>query len=80
MRGQIQKSVIAENKVALSAKQAHDKWMGNRPKMCWKCQKDKPVKGGYLNIIAGLHQFVCKDCVEARLRSKECQDQSHQNP
>lgn len=38
----------------------------NKIKLCWKCQKDKPVAGGYLRIQPGLHKFICKQCCEAK--------------
>jgi len=40
--------------------------MSQKWKMCWKCQKDKTPYGGYLRITAGLHKFICKDCMDAK--------------
>jgi hypothetical protein len=84
MRGNGVRSVLAENNKALSAKQTHEKWISKRPKLCWKCQKDKPREGGLMRLMDGfggkLQKFICKDCLDAKQRSTECQDQSHQNP
>lgn len=66
MRGQRFKNVMAENVLALSAKSSNEKWMNTRPKMCWKCQKHKQVKGGFLRIMPGLQKFICKECMDAK--------------
>ena len=66
MRGTGFGSVVAQNLAASSAKRSNEKWMRRQWKMCWKCQKDKPANGGYLRITAGLHKFICKDCMDAK--------------
>jgi hypothetical protein len=66
MRGTGNRSVVAENLSASFAKRDHEKWMRKQWKMCWKCQKDKPQIGGYLRFAAGLHKFICKDCMNAK--------------
>ena len=66
MRGKGYKSVVAENLLATSAKRSHEHWMSRHWKMCWKCQQDKPTLDGYLRISAGLHKFICKDCMDAK--------------
>ena len=66
MRGTGFGNVVAQNLSATSAKRHHEKWMRHQWKMCWKCQKDKSVNGGYIRIMAGLHKFVCKDCMDAK--------------
>jgi hypothetical protein len=70
MRGTGNRSVVAENLAASFAKMRHEKWMRNQWKMCWKCQKDKSPVGGYLRFTAGLHKFICKDCMDAKLKEK----------
>jgi hypothetical protein len=69
MRGTGFGNVVAQNLAAASAKRNHEKWMRGQWKMCWKCQKDKPANGGYLRISAGLHKFICKDCMDAKEKS-----------
>jgi hypothetical protein len=66
MRGTGNRNVVAENLSASFAKRDHEKWMRKQWKMCWKCQKDKPQIGGYLRFSAGLHKFICKDCMDAK--------------
>jgi hypothetical protein len=70
MRGTGNRSVVAENLAASFAKMRHEKWMRSQFKMCWKCQKDKSPIGGYLRFMAGLHKFICKDCMDAKLKEK----------
>ena len=40
-------------------------WTGKK-KTCWKCQKDKSTRDGYLNIKPGLFKFICKDCLDLK--------------
>jgi len=66
MRGTGFGNVVAGNIAALSAQLKNEKRMNSRLKMCWKCQKDKNPYGGYMRIAAGLHKFICKDCMDAK--------------
>jgi hypothetical protein len=66
MRGNGFGNVVASNIAALSAQLKNEKRMNSRLKMCWKCQKDKNPYGGYMRITAGLHKFICKDCMDAK--------------
>jgi hypothetical protein len=70
MRSTGVRNILAENNVAMSAHQNLNKWMNGRPKMCWKCQKDKPRKGGVETMMDGfggkLRKFICQDCIEAK--------------
>lgn len=43
----------------------------NRRKLCWSCQKDKSTHGGHMDIRAGLHKFVCVDCMNAKKAKNE---------
>jgi len=69
MRGTGFGNVVAQNIAASSAKTNNHRWMRNQWKICWKCQKDKSPVGGYLRITAGLHKFICKDCMDAKERA-----------
>jgi hypothetical protein len=66
MRGTGFGNIVAGNIAALKGQQRNEKWMRRQWKMCWKCQKDKPPYGGYFRIMAGLHKFICKDCMDAK--------------
>jgi hypothetical protein len=66
MRGTGVGNVVAQNMAASSAKRSHEKWMRSQFMMCWICQKDKSPIGGYLRFAAGLHKFICKDCMDAK--------------
>jgi hypothetical protein len=66
MRGTGFGNVLASNIAALRGQQRNEKRMSQKWKMCWKCQKDKTPVGGYLRITAGLHKFICKDCMDAK--------------
>ena len=66
MRGTGFGNVLASNIAALRGQQRNEKRMSQKWKMCWKCQKDKNPHGGYLRITAGLHKFICKDCMDVK--------------
>lgn len=66
MRGTGYGNVLASNIKALKGQFRNEKYMNNRWKMCWKCQKDKNPYGGHLRITAGLHKFICKDCMDVK--------------
>ena len=70
MRGTGFGNVVAQNLAALRGQQRNDKYMNQKWKMCWKCQKDKNPYGGYLRITAGLHKFICKDCMDVKHKEK----------
>jgi hypothetical protein len=40
--------------------------MSRRPQMCWKCQKDKPMKNGTIKMFGTVRRFICADCVLAK--------------
>jgi hypothetical protein len=62
--------MVAENLSATSAKRHNEHVMNSKWKMCWKCQKDKNPFGGFLRITAGLHKFICKDCMDAKEKER----------
>ena len=62
------KSVVAENINALKAEQGNNLWMHNHKRMCWKCQKEKPmIKGVNFKFIGNLARFICLDCTKAKI-------------
>lgn len=69
MRGTGYGNVLAGNIEALKGQFRNEKRMNAKWKMCWKCQKDKNPYGGYLRVMAGLHKFICKDCMDARAKN-----------
>jgi hypothetical protein len=70
MRGTGFGNVLAGNIAALRGQQKNEKYMNQKWKMCWKCQKDKNPSGGFLRITTGLHKFICKDCMDAKQEEK----------
>jgi hypothetical protein len=66
MRGRTVFSVVANNMHAFQARLDNETRTNRKPKMCWKCQKEKNVSGGRMVIKPGLHMFVCKDCEDAK--------------
>jgi hypothetical protein len=60
------RSIIAENMKAVNIHLDNKRAWYGKPKMCWKCQKDKSPFGGYLKAQAGLFKFICKDCMDAK--------------
>ena len=56
-------SAVQENIKAHSAEIQTKRWMNRRPQMCWKCQKDKPMKGGSVKMFGSVRRFICVDCV-----------------
>jgi len=70
MRGTGFGNVLAGNIAALKGQQKNEKYMNQKWKMCWKCQKDKNPSGGFLRITTGLHKFICKDCMDAKQEEK----------
>lgn len=69
MRGTGYGNVIAGNILALGGQLNDEKRMRKKWKMCWKCQKDKTPKGGYLRLMPGIQKFICKDCLDAKEKS-----------
>lgn len=66
------RDVLAENLHATAPTNAFKSWMSKRKRMCWKCQKDKPLSGGKLTKANGskgrtpfstIDKFICGDCV-----------------
>lgn len=71
MRGQKYKSIVAENIHAILPLSFAKQTMSGKKRMCWKCQKDKSTVGGNIKTFAGgPMKFVCKDCIEAKLKEK----------
>ena len=66
--------VLANNIHALAPSAELTKYQNRRPKMCWACQKEKVVHQGLLRVQAGLHKFVCKDCLDAKAAKKEANE------
>jgi hypothetical protein len=65
------KSIVVENVNALKAEQGNNLWMRRHKRMCWKCQKDKPMeKGVGLTFVGNLARFICLDCTQAKLKEK----------
>ena len=61
---------LTENLNALEAVADHRTWMRSKGRMCWKCQKTKPLAGGRLTKTNGKQgkfsstdKFVCADCL-----------------
>jgi hypothetical protein len=71
MRGNGFGHIVASNIAALTARQRNERRMNKKLKMCWKCQKDKNPYGGYLRIAAGLHKFICEECMDAKQKQLE---------
>lgn len=64
------KNIVAENIFATTPELNHKRAMYKR-KLCWKCQKEKFTAGGYIKMFTdGPVKFVCKDCLEAKLKEK----------
>lgn len=59
-------SVVHENMRALDPNQQTKRWMSSRLQLCWKCQKDKPLKGGSIKMFGSVRRFICYDCLIAR--------------
>ena len=80
MRGQGLIHVVKENIAARKSLNKLNKWMNGRPKCCWKCQKDKPRKGGLEKIMDGfggrIRKFICKDCLDAKEKAQNAKTQT----
>lgn len=69
MRGQRYKSIVAENMKAGLPEQNNRQYMAMKKKLCWKCQQEKsPVGGSIKTFLGGPMKFICKDCVEAKVK------------
>lgn len=55
--------IVQENLRAYDAQAKNNRARHLYPRMCWKCQQDKPQQGGHLRIYPGLSKFVCEDCL-----------------
>jgi hypothetical protein len=73
MKGQGQRSFVAENLLGYTATRDLNRYRLSRKKLCWKCQKDKPQSGGSAQTLDGfggsVHKFICRDCLDAKERS-----------
>lgn len=69
-------NVLANNIHALAPSTAFNKYRNGKPKMCWDCQKEKPIQGGFLRFHSGIHKFVCKDCLDASAARKEAKEKN----
>lgn len=56
---------------ALSEESYEKQKLKLKKRLCWSCQKDKPVSGGSQKMWIGLHKFICKDCCEEKLQKKK---------
>ena len=59
-------NIVKQNIAATSADIKTHQWLNRRPQLCWKCQKDKPLKGGSLKFFGTVRRFICVDCVLAK--------------
>lgn len=59
-------SILRQNIAATSADANTKRWMNGKPQLCWKCQKDKSVKGGSFKFFGTVRRFICVDCVLAK--------------
>jgi hypothetical protein len=74
MRGRTRFDILANNIHALAPNTELNKRERKKPRMCWACQKDKSTYQGLIRIQAGLHKFVCKDCLDAKDAKKELKE------
>lgn len=59
-------NVVKQNIEATRDNLATKRWMTGKPQMCWKCQKDKIMKGGSIKMFGTVRRFICVDCVLAK--------------
>ena len=71
MRGNGFVNIIGDNLSAVNPLLDAKQRMNSAPKMCWKCQKSKQTKDGHIKMYPGLMKFICKDCLEAKVKAKE---------
>ena len=69
-------SVLGSNNFAVAPQKDFTRWVGRQRLMCWKCQKDKLRYGGEEKMMGGgvttgMRRFICNDCVEAKLKTKD---------
>lgn len=61
-----QKSVEANNR----------NWMKGRKQLCWRCQQDKPLFRGSIDMLGGrvpgtVRKFICADCLKTKQAKAE---------
>ena len=67
MRGTGYENVLATNIAVTKDLIAANKSMSKKPRMCWKCQKDKSTVGGHIKMFAGgPMKFICKECMDKK--------------
>ena len=69
-------SVMGSNNFAVAPQKDFKKWASRQRLMCWKCQQDKPRYMGEEKMMGGgattgVRRFICNDCVEAKLKTKD---------
>ena len=71
MRGHKGFNNLAENVSATKALMSNNQRMNRYPQLCWKCQKESRYEeGAHLRIMAGLKQYICKTCMDAKREAR----------
>jgi len=65
-------NVVRQNIAAYKAESNNNQRMLNHRQMCWKCQKEKPLKGATMKFFGSVRMLICADCVT----SKKAKDDS----
>lgn len=57
-------NVLQENQVAVAGLLDNHRRKAGHPQTCWRCQKEKLLKGGSIKMLGpGLRRFLCADCL-----------------
>lgn len=59
-------NVVAQNLIRTSSQRGTERWMNNKWQLCWRCQKDKPVRNGSIKMFGPIRRFICADCIAAK--------------
>lgn len=65
--------------LAISQKSAaarNEKRMNGKWQLCWRCQKDRPLHGGSVQMLGGrvpgtVRKFICADCLKSKQAKSE---------
>ena len=76
---------MIEGNIVSRTQREHTQWINSHTDMCWRCQKDKPRNSGERKLLGerkggskgdDVFRFLCKECVEERLKIKEAKNDS----
>jgi hypothetical protein len=78
MKGNGLYNTLKQNQVATSGLLFNKQLRAHQKKLCWKCQKESRYEdGAYLRFASGLHQYICKPCMDIKREKQKLKEESN---